>query len=290
MREALYPDGAYLTYDLVWERHRVPRTTLGRLNKKKKVATLVRSYCTRRGAFKQRMFREQDIIDYKKSRRGGWDGQVVSARNRSLSLTAAAHESGIDRRQLWKYIKAGKLTATLENPPSGQRGRGRMMYMIAADSLRKLQKEMAAETKAPPAGWERARQIAVRLHIAGAENSIFLSSFLRQGREDGCLHAVRIRRKSPPHRFVWYYDPSEVDALIEGRSEQFPAESTDCKKQEAKTERKKPARGKHLQWQAWRKDGLSYNKIVQRHLDETGEEVTREAIMFALKRLQGSPA
>jgi hypothetical protein len=48
---------------------------------------------------------------------------------------------------------------------------------------------------------------------------------------------------------------------------------------------KRPAHEKHQQWKTWKEEGLSYNQIVQRHLDETGEEVSRDAIIQALRRL-----
>src|SRR5205085_2742727 len=49
--------------------------------------------------------------------------------------------------------------------------------------------------------------------------------------------------------------------------------------------RKKPAREKHLQWKSWKDEGLSYARIAIRHHDETGEEVTRDAVIQALRRL-----
>jgi hypothetical protein len=40
-----------------------------------------------------------------------------------------------------------------------------------------------------------------------------------------------------------------------------------------------------MQWKQWRKQGKSYGQIVIDHYDTTGEQVTREAVIHALKRL-----
>jgi hypothetical protein len=51
-------------------------------------------------------------------------------------------------------------------------------------------------------------------------------------------------------------------------------------------ERAKPAREKHLRWKQWHKDErLSHEEIRQRHYKETGEKVTRTAIILAIGRL-----
>lgn len=50
-------------------------------------------------------------------------------------------------------------------------------------------------------------------------------------------------------------------------------------------ERSRPARAKHENWKEWHDAGMSYANIAQKHLDETGEEVTRDAVSKALKRL-----
>ncbi len=47
----------------------------------------------------------------------------------------------------------------------------------------------------------------------------------------------------------------------------------------------KPAREKHLKWKRWKDEGASYNDIVKRHQRETGERVTRDAVIQALRRL-----
>ena len=49
---------------------------------------------------------------------------------------------------------------------------------------------------------------------------------------------------------------------------------------------KKPhARAFHLRWKALKEQGKSYAEIAQLHEDETGEKVTRDAVVKALKRL-----
>ena len=52
-----------------------------------------------------------------------------------------------------------------------------------------------------------------------------------------------------------------------------------------KQRRKRPATEKHTKWKAWKDEGLSYAAIVRRHKDESGEEVTKDAVYAALKRL-----
>jgi hypothetical protein len=56
--------------------------------------------------------------------------------------------------------------------------------------------------------------------------------------------------------------------------------------QQEGSQRKRPAAQKHLRWKQWKDAGLSYNQIVQRHKDETGEEVSRDAVIQALRRLK----
>ena len=51
-------------------------------------------------------------------------------------------------------------------------------------------------------------------------------------------------------------------------------------------ERRHPEREKHRRWQLWKRDGLSYAGIVAKHRDQTGEKVTRDAVIKALKRLK----
>src|SRR5262249_31296038 len=50
-------------------------------------------------------------------------------------------------------------------------------------------------------------------------------------------------------------------------------------------EHKRPERVKHLKWKQWKDEGLSYNRIVQREQDETGDEYSRNAVIQALRRL-----
>ncbi len=49
--------------------------------------------------------------------------------------------------------------------------------------------------------------------------------------------------------------------------------------------RKRPSKQTHLQWQEWKQEGLSYQAIAVRHFDETGDQVSRDAVIKALKRL-----
>src|SRR5262249_24575788 len=51
-------------------------------------------------------------------------------------------------------------------------------------------------------------------------------------------------------------------------------------------DRRHPERAKHRKWQQWKKDGLSYTGIVIKHKAETGEDVKRDAVIKALKRLK----
>ena len=51
-------------------------------------------------------------------------------------------------------------------------------------------------------------------------------------------------------------------------------------------DRRHPEREKHRRWQKWKNDGLSFNDIVLKHKDETGEDITRDAVFIALKRLK----
>jgi hypothetical protein len=219
-REAFtYPDGVYLTYKGAWRRHRMPRTTLRRLAKAGRVATRKRAYVSARcgkgrGKFKETLYREKDITEYQRTRTIRWDGVSTDGDSESLSLTAASRESGIDRRQLWKHIKKKELAAELCDPPPGQRGRGRPMYKIARQQLREFCARLCSEnTQRVPTGWESESQISERLSL-NLEKRIELSRRLREGRENGTLHPVRIKRATPPHRRVWHYDPREVNTLL----------------------------------------------------------------------------
>jgi hypothetical protein len=51
-------------------------------------------------------------------------------------------------------------------------------------------------------------------------------------------------------------------------------------------ERKHPAKERHLKWKKWQDEGLSYAQIAQRHKDQTGEEISRDAVLKALQRLK----
>jgi hypothetical protein len=57
----------------------------------------------------------------------------------------------------------------------------------------------------------------------------------------------------------------------------------------ASTERKLPAKAKHLKWQQWHEEGLSYNQIVQKEFDEGRAKPTRDAVAKAIKRLRQRP-
>ena len=50
--------------------------------------------------------------------------------------------------------------------------------------------------------------------------------------------------------------------------------------------RKRPAETTHLKWREWKDAGLSFTAIAKKHLDCTGETVTRDAVMKALRRLR----
>lgn len=51
-------------------------------------------------------------------------------------------------------------------------------------------------------------------------------------------------------------------------------------------DRRHPEREKHRRWQLWKRNGLSYAEILARHKDETGEDLTRDAVIKALQRLE----
>ncbi len=68
------------------------------------------------------------------------------------------------------------------------------------------------------------------------------------------------------------------------RTEERSVPGQGAKKQ--RKERQRPANPKHQRWWQWKKDGMSYNEIVIRHKDETGETVTRDAVIQALRRLK----
>ena len=53
-------------------------------------------------------------------------------------------------------------------------------------------------------------------------------------------------------------------------------------------ERSKPARAKHERWRKWKKEGMSYQEIANRHKDETGEEITCHAVYRGITRLGDS--
>ena len=58
-------------------------------------------------------------------------------------------------------------------------------------------------------------------------------------------------------------------------------------KKEAERKLRLRQRQKHANWKRLQDQGLSYGQIVLRHLEETGEEVQRDAVIKAIKRLRG---
>jgi len=66
-------------------------------------------------------------------------------------------------------------------------------------------------------------------------------------------------------------------------SDSSPATAPQPDNNDART---RPAREKHLKWKQWKEEGLSYNRIVIKHRAETGEKVTRDAVIQALRRLK----
>jgi hypothetical protein len=89
---------------------------------------------------------------------------------------------------------------------------------------------------------------------------------------------------------VWYYPSSKVDELLATSAKvenyQPACRASKPEIESTKTERVKPARAKHQRWRELREAGLSWGEIAQRHKDETGEEITREAVILALQRLK----
>lgn len=74
--------------------------------------------------------------------------------------------------------------------------------------------------------------------------------------------------------------------VVGGSEEASPtAEPGTANPGKTKQTRKRHAGSKHAAWKEWRKAGMTYGEIAQKHLSETGEEVSREAVYVALKRL-----
>ena len=59
-----------------------------------------------------------------------------------------------------------------------------------------------------------------------------------------------------------------------------------CEKKEAERKLRLRQRQKHETWKRLQDQGLSYGQIVLRHLEQTGEEVQRDAVIKAIKRLR----
>jgi len=53
----------------------------------------------------------------------------------------------------------------------------------------------------------------------------------------------------------------------------------------ARRQRKRPKDKTHRQWLAWKQSGMSYAAVAQQHKDETGQEITPDAVYQAIRRL-----
>jgi hypothetical protein len=92
----------------------------------------------------------------------------------------------------------------------------------------------------------------------------------------------------------WVHHESETRPLLGLPGDSRPSKPAKIPqsgdgRQPKRRDRARPALEKHLRWQEWKSAGLSYNQIVQRHLDETGESVTRDAVVQALRYLAERP-
>ena len=70
---------------------------------------------------------------------------------------------------------------------------------------------------------------------------------------------------------------AKVDAAMRRDTAEAKTASTDASRFHA--------REKHRKWQQWKTAGMSYSQIAIRHRDETGDDVTADAVKKALKRL-----
>jgi len=52
------------------------------------------------------------------------------------------------------------------------------------------------------------------------------------------------------------------------------------------TARAKPQKAKHLKWQEWKIQGMSYNEIADKEYDDSGVRPSRDAVIQALRRLK----
>ena len=87
-------------------------------------------------------------------------------------------------------------------------------------------------------------------------------------------------RVTPPMVFPW------LDSLAPPADPPAPAAGDESN---GDVSRIRPAEEKHRTWDSWRSDGLTYGQIRKRHQNETGEDVTREAIILAIRRLRKRP-
>jgi hypothetical protein len=245
------------------------------------------------------VYREADLLSYVRRRRVKFNGIYETPEGKRFNLTAAAKRSGLSRtflkKQLRKslYLPEGRLPSRPMDPPA-ERGRSQQEHAILEADLLRLRRSIHDALKQrKPIGWLTASEIVAKYGAVDKERVIGIGASLKEWREAGLLSAVHVwRTRKHGRRRVWYYNPDDVARCLtrldagEQSSEMAAMDKrTHDLQKPARTERLKPARAKHERWKMWREDGATYGEIVQRHRDEEGEEVTREAVIHALRRL-----
>jgi len=79
--------------------------------------------------------------------------------------------------------------------------------------------------------------------------------------------------------------PRQLEQRGPAANPEIPASNTAGANASNHEKRKRRSHEKHLRWKVWKDAGLSYGDIVNKHKHETGETVTRDAVIQALRRL-----
>jgi hypothetical protein len=291
------PGGAHLTMSEARRKLRLDYYTVQALVRSGRVRTAVVPSKAGRGREK-RVYCEADLREYLRTRTVPFDGRYPDGR---VNLALAAAESGMTRSLLKKYIARGKLSAVHQIPPA-QRGRSQPELTVYPADVRQLQQALhdAARAGRPVGDWLPLGELLAQAGARTLGQRILIGACLAEGRRSGALRHRRpdypVKVKGRQRRRVIFYQAAEAIPYLRACGipitdvatsvAESPSPSPAVARPAAAT-RVARAREKHLRWKAWKDGGLSYSQIAQRHLDKTGEEVTRDAVCKAIRRLGG---
>jgi hypothetical protein len=215
-----------------------------------------------------------------------------------LDIVAAARLLGVHENTMRYVLKRlddtwrAKLRPEKRRPPGpGRPGfRGDELTVLKAGVLElRAARRSRRHMRKPQGRWLTDAQLLEHFGVTGIQDRVevmrYLLSLLQSHPE---IAASFPNGRTDQCQLVRHWNLDLLDPLLAAAPRQ-PDSSAGAESQKThKAKRARPAREKHKKWKEQHDAGMSYGKIAHQHKHDTGEKVTREAVIMAISRLEAA--